>query len=99
MDDRAYYDKLEERIDNHECRLNKIETSLDETKQIVREGFADVKTTMSNLYAERAEWGKWARESLTACGKWFAKYGGIIILAALGLANIKNIAAFYNKSL
>lgn len=95
MCDHAHYEELEDRLDDHEKRLTKIETSLDETKQIVREGFADIKATMHDAYAEKIAWGDWARHALTDCGKWVGKWGAIITAAAIGMGNIDKIANLF----
>ena len=97
MCDKATYTALEERVDGIDQRLTRVETRQNEQTQMMRDGFADVKSQMQNLYAERAEWGKWLRGALTAVGKWLGKWGGVIILAALGLANVKNIAECFGS--
>lgn len=89
---RPNFEAMERRQDEFDARLTRVETTMDETKQIVREGFADIKATMHDAYAEKIAWGDWARHALTDCGKWLGKWGGVIILAALGLSNAKSIA-------
>lgn len=96
MCDHAHYQELENRLDDHEKRLTKIETSLDETKQIVREGFADIKATMHDIYSEKVAWGDWARHALTSCGKWIGKWGAIITGAAIGVGNLDKVVQLFN---
>ena len=94
---RPDFEKLEKRQDEFDQRLIRVETKQNEQTQMMRDGFADMKAQMQNLYAERAEWGKWLRGALTAVGVWLGKWGGVIILAALGLANVRNIAECFGS--
>lgn len=97
MCDHAHYEVLEARLDDHEKRLVRIETAQDELKGLVREGFADTKAQFHDLYADRIQWNDWARHALTAVGQWLGKWGGIIILAAIGLGNTPRIIDAISK--
>lgn len=82
---------LENRVDNIENRVSRLETSLEDLKASCSTGFQDLKNTLQNLYAERSEWGKFARQALSSVGKWCAKYGAVIVCAAIGLGNLDKI--------
>ena len=91
---------IDGRVGSLEVRMDKMEGSL-------AVGFTQVNSAISNLanqFGERmtnldtriieskVKWGEWARSSLSAVGCWLGKWGGVIILAALGLSNAKSIA-------
>lgn len=86
----------EERLDDHESRLSSIETSQGELKSMVKEGFADVRATFHDIYAEKVAWGEWSRHALTEIGKWLGKWGAIIILVAIGFGNADTILSFFH---
>ena len=87
MCDRAHFAALEARLDQTEDRLIRVETDLAGTRKVVEDGFADVKTQLGQIYAEKARWAEWSRNALAAIGRWGGRWGGIIILAALGLSS------------
>lgn len=89
---RPNFEALEKRVDGIDSRLTKVETTLGEVRKSVEGGIADLKQQIFVLYQERAEWGKWLRGAITAVGQWLGRWGGIIILAALGLSNFKTIS-------
>lgn len=80
---------LENRVDSLENRVTALETK-------ITTGFQDIKNLMNNLFQEKCEWGKFARESLRAIGKWLAKYGAIVLLCAIGLSQGINIYKMVN---
>lgn len=69
------------RVDDVETRLAVVEHSLADSRDENRRGFDDIKMQLNHIYAERTEWGKWAREHLGVFFKWL----GIIVLAACGI--------------
>lgn len=53
---------LDERVDKIDSRLTRVETEMKDSRDENRRGFDDIKNQLNHLYAERAEWGKTARE-------------------------------------
>lgn len=91
MCDRAEFNNLEERVDNLEERVAVIEVTVNDMRRENQQGFSDVKNQLQNLYGERKEWSMWLRNALTTTGKWVAKWGGVIIVAALGFNHLPMI--------
>lgn len=94
MCDEENYEALEGRVDEIDQRLTRVETRQNEQTQMMRDGFADVKTQLCAIYSEKAKWGEWARNAMTRAGEWFAKWGTIIIIAAIGMGNGDKIGSF-----
>lgn len=92
---RERVESLDERVDGIDNRLTRVETTMGETKQIVREGFADVKAALHDAYAEKVAWGDWARHALDNIGKWVGKIAPYVILAAIGFGNADKIKALF----
>lgn len=92
---RERVERIDARQDDFDQRLTRVETTMDETKQIVREGFADMKAVLHDAYAEKIAWGDWARHALSDCGKWLGKWGTVIILAAIGMGNSDKIVSWF----
>lgn len=80
--------QLEFRVDELENRVTAVETK-------ITTGFQDIKNLMQNLFQEKTEWGKFARESLKAIGIWMAKWGPVVLCTAIGLGNLENILKFF----
>jgi len=91
MCDKAHYESLDERVDAIDTRLTRVETKVKEMSDNCREGFADVKAQLHDLYGEKVAWNEWARHALTDAGRWFGKWGGAIILTAIGMGNADKI--------
>ena len=77
MCDTVKFKELDERVDDMDKRLTRVETSLvdiREDNRVAREdnqrGFDDIKTQLNHLYAERAEWGKTARDIVRKVVLW-----------------------------
>lgn len=77
-------ERIEERVDSLESRMTAVEVQ-------IKTGFQDLKALMQNLFSEKVAWGKFARDSLRAIGVWLAKWGAIVLLAAIGCNQILNI--------
>ena len=88
-------EQIDQRVDGIDQRLTRVETRQNEQTQMMREGFADIKAQLHDVYAEKVAWGDWARHALTACGKWGGKWGAIITAAAIGMGNLDKIAKFF----
>ena len=92
-------DNLSNRLATAESRLTKLETTVADMRNECKQGFADVKDQLKTIYAERSEWGKWARENLGSAFKWV----GIIVLGACGINQSSNIiqtlARFFGMNL
>lgn len=92
--------KLDDRVTKVEDRLDKMEGSLSvgftQVNAAIQQLATDFGTRMTNLdtrlIESKVKWGEWARTSLNSVGGWLGKWGGVIILAALGLSNAKSIA-------
>ena len=91
---------LDGRVGSLEGRMDKMEGSLSvgfaQVNSSIQQLATDFGTRMTNLdtrlIESKVKWGEWARSSLSSVGVWLGKWGGIIILAALGLSNAKSIA-------
>ena len=99
MCDKAAFAAIEHRLDDHETRLVRLEEKVDTNSADINEGFADVKAQLHDMYAIRIEWNQWAMHALTAVGQWLGRWGGIIILAAIGLGNTPRIIDAISKHL
>lgn len=94
MCDHVHYDQLEGRVgqlegsvDQLKNRLTAVETTLDDMREESKAGFADLKDELKAIYAERAAWGKWARENIGHALRW----AGVIILTACGITQASSI--------
>lgn len=61
---------LDERVDKIDSRLTRVETEMKDSRDENRRGFDDIKNQLNHLYAERAEWGKTAREIVRKVVTW-----------------------------
>ena len=61
---------LDERVDKIDSRLTRVETEMKDSRDENRRGFDDIKNQLNHLYAERAEWGKTAREIVRKVVLW-----------------------------
>lgn len=91
MCDRLHYEDMEKRVDELDNRLTRVETSLDAMRGECREGFTDIKAQLNNIYAERREWGKWARDHL---GKVIIWACGLIAFAC-GMTKLPEIVRIF----
>lgn len=87
MCDHIRYNELETKVNKMDNRLTAVETSVADMRNECKQGFTDLKVQLCAIYAERAEWGKWARQHLGSAFKWI----GIIILAACGINQSSSI--------
>lgn len=102
--------KLQERVEAMDDRIGKVEVRIDKLESALNSGFTQVNTSIQQLATDfssrmtnidtrlvesKVKWGEWARSSLNAIGRWLAKWGAVVLLVALGLANAKNIASFF----
>lgn len=86
MCEQEQFNALEQRVDNVENRLTKVETSLSDFRCEMQTGFSQLDRHLSNLYSEKQKWGEWARNSLNSVGKYLAKWGTVVLFASLGVA-------------
>lgn len=99
--------KLQERVEKIDRRVTKLEDRMNDgftavtnavsvTNAAVDKLASEFGTRMNNidtrLVESKVKWGEWVRASLNSVGRWVGKWGGIIILAALGLSNAKGIS-------
>jgi hypothetical protein len=61
---------LDERVDKIDSRLTRVETEMKDSRDENRRGFDDIKNQLNHLYAERAEWGKTARDIVRRVVVW-----------------------------
>lgn len=90
----AQQEELKTRVANIDSRLTKVETEMKDSRDENRRGFDDIKTQLNHIYAERAEWGKWAREHIGCAFKWV----GWIVLAACGINQTCEILKFFTRN-
>ena len=91
----AQQKELAERVDKLEKQMVEVQAVQKQMRSELQQGFADLKTQMEHIYAERAEWSKWMRENLPKVGKWLGKWTVILIGVAIGASNIRDIAAVF----
>ena len=84
-------EELKVKVATIDSRLTKVETEMKDSRDENRRGFDDIKQQLNNIYAERAEWGKWAREHIGHALKWL----GWIVLAACGINQTCEILKFF----
>jgi hypothetical protein len=70
MCDKEAFKTLDERVDDHESRITRIETSMSDFHNEARTGFADIKCQLSNLYGEKTKWGDLARDIVKRVVTW-----------------------------
>ncbi len=92
MCDKPHFDELEHRVDDVESRLGVVETSLAALRDETQRGFADIKTTLNELFGERAKWGEFARLQLERIIRWLMW----LIPALAGLYTAGDWLAKYN---
>ena len=85
------YRELDERVDDVERRLTKVETTLADMRNECRTGFADLKAELVRIYDERSKWGAWARENIGRALKWI----GWIVLAACGITQSTSVIKLF----
>lgn len=85
------YRELDERVDDVEQRLTKVETTLADMRNECRTGFADLKAELIRIYDERSKWGAWARENIGRALKWI----GWIVLAACGITQSTSVIKLF----
>lgn len=85
------YRELDERVDDVEQRLTKVETTLADMRNECRTGFADLKSELVRIYDERSKWGAWARENIGRALKWV----GWIVLAACGITQSTSVIKLF----
>jgi len=94
---RPDFENLDKRVDAMDSRLTKVETKVNEMSDSCKEGFADVKAQLHDIYGEKIAWNEWARHALDNIGHWCAKWGGAIIIAAIGMGNADKVGDFIGK--
>lgn len=85
------YRELDERVDDVEQRLTKVETTLADMRNECRTGFADLKAELVRIYDERSKWGAWARDNIGRALKWI----GWIVLAACGITQSTSVIKLF----
>lgn len=91
----AQQKELAERVDKLEKQMVEVQAVQKQMRSELQQGFADLKAQMEHIYAERAEWSKWMRENLPKVGKWIGKWSLILIGVAIGINNLRDIAALF----
>lgn len=97
MCDKAHFEALEGRVDDLEKQVAVLNSTHNQMREEMKQGFSDLKANLSVIYDERKAWSAWLRSNLPVVGKWIAKWATIIILAAIGINNapalIKSVSA------
>ena len=70
MCDKPHFEALENRVDGLEIRMTTLETSVAHSREENKQGFSDIKAQLNQMYSERSEWGKMAREIVQKVVKW-----------------------------
>lgn len=91
----AQQKELTERVDKLEKQMVEMQTIQKQTRSELQQGFSDLKTQIEHIYEERKEWSKWMRENLPKVGKWIGKWSLILIGVAIGINNLREIAALF----
>ena len=86
---REHYKSLDQRVDEIDRRLTAVETGVHDFREEARQSFTDIKAQFANLYAERTEWGKFAREWLGKIIRWLLW----LIPALIGVYKVAEYAA------
>lgn len=101
MCDRPHFEDLEGRVDDLEKQVAVLNSTHNQMREEMKQGFIDLKENLSVIYGERRAWSAWLRSNLPVVGKWIAKWATIIILAAIGVNNapalIKSVAAAFTS--
>lgn len=99
MCDKAHYEGLEDRVDAIDIRLTKMESEVMGMRNEMKEGFYDLKEQLGHIYAEKAEWNKWVRESidLKAVGKWVGRWLLIVTFALIGLNHMGDFKKLFSS--
>lgn len=84
---RPNFEELDKRVDALEMSVAVIKATQSEMREEVKQGFADLKTQINEIYEERKAWSAWLRQNLPVVGKWIAKWVIIITIAAIGINN------------
>ena len=87
--------ELAERVDKLEKQMVEVQAIQKQMRSELQQGFADLKTQMEHIYAERAEWSKWMRENLPKAAKWIGKWTVILVGVAIGINNLREIVAVF----
>lgn len=88
---RPDFEALDKRVDALETQVAVINSTQNQMREEMHEGFTDLKTHLGEIYGERREWSTWLRMNLPVVGKWVAKWIIIITLAAIGVNNLPNL--------
>lgn len=91
----AQQKELAERVDKLEKQMVEVQAIQKQMRSELQQGFADLKTQIGNIYAERAEWSKWMRENLPKAAKWIGKWTVILVGVAIGINNLREIVAVF----
>ena len=95
MCDESAFHKLVSRVDELEKKMAVMESTQTAMRQEMKDGFADLKTQIGNIYEERKEWSKWMRENLPKAAKWVGKWIVILTGVAIGVSNLRDIVAVF----
>ena len=87
MCDKAHFEALEGRVDDLEKQVAVLNSTHNQMREEMKQGFTDLKENLSVIYGERKAWSAWLRSNLPVVGKWIAKWVIIVTLAAIGVNN------------
>ena len=87
MCDKPHFENLEERVDELEKQVAVINSTQNQMREEMKQGFADIKMQMNEIYEERRAWSAWLRQNLPVVGKWLGKWIIILTIAAIGINN------------
>lgn len=82
---------LDRRVDTLETKVAVINSTQNQMREEMKQGFSDLKVDLGTIYEERRKWSAWLRAALPVVGKWIAKWATIIILAAIGVNNLPGL--------
>lgn len=95
MCDEEAYHALNRRVDELEKKIAVIDSAQAAMRAEMKEGFTGLHEQLSNIYAEKAEWGKWLREKLPPALKWIGKWIVVLTVAAIGVNNLPTILSAF----
>ena len=87
MCDKAHFEALEGRVDDLEKQVAVLNSTHNQMREEMKQGFTDLKENLSVIYGERKAWGAWLRTNLPVVGKWIGKWVVIVTFAAIGVNN------------